>query len=147
MNITYDKSTIFVADLNKVKEDLKTIKKTYTDGDLAQYAYNSFSNLYNEVTGKVYPWCSDILRCNVEAFSHDFHGTHIRVTILNLGWKRIEEITFYATWLNDGGMEFDSETHWDAYKMRYNYTFNVREYKLDGSPYSIITTEGIDEAV
>lgn len=148
MNITYDKSSIYVADMPKVKEDMKHIKKIYTDGDFARYAYDAFSAIYEEITGELFPYCSDIIRMNVTAYAHDYQGTHFRVEVLNDWCDCIQKVTFYATWHGeDEGMTFDNKKHWNEFKRRYEYTFNVRKYNLEGRLCEILSEDGMRDVV
>ena len=147
MNIKYDTSMIYVADMPKIKEVMKEIKKTYSDYDFAHYAYDTFSEIYQNITGEQYPYTGDILRCTLEAFARDFDGVHFRVKIINMTYKEVNEISFYATWHDENGMKFDKETRWNQFKFRYEYTFNVIKYKAEGEGFTILTTEGVQEAV
>ena len=149
MNIRYNKSSIYVADMPKVKKDMKDVKSIYTDADLVRIGYDEISEAYEKATGERMPWCSDIIRVDVEAFAHVWYdgGTHFRVRVLNYGVDEIQEITFYATYDEENGLKIDKEARWNQFKSRFEYTFNVHRFKLEGSPYSMISTEGVCESI
>lgn len=149
MNISYNTSSIYVADMPKIKKDMKYIKSVYTDADMVRMGYDEIHEAYEKATGERMPWCGDVIRVNVNAFAYVWYdgGTHFSVEILNNGVDEIQEITFYATYNEEHGLEIDKEAHWNQFKMRYDYTFNVKRFKLEGSPYSRISTEGVCESV
>lgn len=148
MNITYNKETITVAAMPKIKQDMREIKKIYTDNDLARFAFQEFHDLYTEITGELFPYPSDVLRINVNAYAMDYRGTHFRVEITNAGYKEMHVISFYATWSDENGMSFDKEKRWNQFKNRYEYSFNLRTYKLEGDSLSMILAEdGLKEAI
>lgn len=144
MTIHYETTSIYVADMPKIKEAMKQIKSMYSDYDFARYAYDEFNEPYNNATGEQFPYCSDIISCKLTAFARDYEGVHFRVEILNMSYSHeIDEISFYVTWHEENGMKFDKDTHWNQFKFRNEYTFNVRRYKLDGDWFTVLTTDGV----
>lgn len=130
MKITFDPTNITVANLPKVKADMKEFKKTYTENDLVWMAHDALKDKYETITGKQYPWSSDIIRVNVKAFAYDDfeeHGTHFRVELMLDGYLELVDISFYMKLY--GGI--DAEAHWNQFDGNYMYTFDITRYKRD----------------
>lgn len=125
MNTTIDKKRITVADYKTVKAELKEFKERYTDGDLAVFARNAIDDKFEQITGERYPYSSDVLRADVEAFDYDeFHGTYFRVEILLDSWREITKVSYYTNL----HLEIDTEAKWNQFEGKYMYTFDVTRY-------------------
>jgi hypothetical protein len=148
MKMTINKEQLMCKDVERVKADMKEFKSMYTDGDLRYYAYKQIQELYEKLTGEQYPTAVDVVRVNVEAFAYDWMvGTHFRVEMLIDSWDEFDVITFYATKRSGEGMVIDTTPHWNCFKNRNDYMFNVRRFKRVGALIQTITQNGIEEAV
>ena len=91
MKITVDKNYTTIAQLPKVKADMKQFKETFTDSDLLGEFYRQ--------TGIESGWNHDILSVSVVAFPAGFFygdDTHFSVEIITRGWREFREIKFYC---------------------------------------------------
>ena len=143
MKMTIDGMQITLNNVKYVKEDMKEFKKRYTDRDIVCLADEQLRNKYEQLTQEPYPYTHDAIDVKVDAFAHDYQGTHFRIELLLDGWDEFGKITFYTN-LN---MEIDVDGHWSPFSNRYEYTFNVRRYKREGALCTVITEEGMREAV
>lgn len=143
MKMIFDGTQITCNDAKQVREDMKEFKSRYTDGDLVNKAWTQLHEKYEELTGQRYPSGNDVLRVLVQAYAHDWKGTHFRVELLLDRFDEICEISYYT----DMDMDIDIVGHWNPFKLRYDYMFNVRRFKIDGSMHDMITSEGVQSAV
>lgn len=91
MKISVDKEFTTLELRDRVKEDLKEFKARYTDGDLIR--------AFIDATGKIDPYNTDILSCEVEGFpgGTDFDNeTRFKVTIVSRGYGKFCEVGFYC---------------------------------------------------
>ena len=99
MKITVDKNYTTIAQLPKVKADMKQFKEAFTDSDLLGEFYRQ--------TGIESGWNHDILSVSVVAFPAGlFYGddTSFSVDIITKGWREFREIHFYC----DEGLSVDT---------------------------------------
>lgn len=143
MKMIFDGTQITCNDAKQVREDMKEFKSRYTDGDLEHMAWKQLCEKYEELTGEHYPSSGEIVRAIVQAYAHDWQGTHFRVEFLLFRYDEICEISYYT----DMDMNIDTEGHWNPFKGRWDYLFNVRRFKIDGSMHDMITSEGVQSAV
>ena len=90
MKITIKKEYTTLAQLPKVKEDIKEFKEAFTDRDL-------LCSFIDATETDI--WCADVISVNIEAFpggSLYNDETHFSVNILCKQWKEYIEIHFYC---------------------------------------------------
>lgn len=143
MKMIFDGTQISCADAKQVRADMKEFKSRYTDGDLVNAAWRQLYEKYEELTGNRYPCGDDVLRVLVKAYAHDWKGTHFRVEFMLDRFDEICEVSFYT----DMDLYIDTVGHWNPFNLRYDYVFNVRRFKIDGSMHDMITSEGVQSAI
>lgn len=91
MKISINKELTTLAQLPKIKHDLREFRGMYTDGDLLR--------VFCEQTGFCDAYAHEILSATVEAFpgGTDFDNeTAFSVHLLTHGWREFCEIDFYC---------------------------------------------------
>ena len=146
MKITIDKDHIYCKDLKKVKEDVKEFKTRFTDVDLCTNCNDAIYDKYYELTGERFPYVTsgDLISANVEAFAWDItYGTYFRVKLLLDRCMEIDEITYYTNL----DLVIDVDGHWNPFKNRYDYLFDLVRYKRERDIGYVVTSNGIERSV
>lgn len=109
MKFTISKEYTTLAQLPKVKDDIKEFKARYTERDLASY-FLSVVDVDNA------PFCEEIISCNVNAFPAGYSyndETAFSVYIIMHGFRSFHEIHFYC----DIDLNIRTDTLIDGTKM------------------------------
>ncbi len=146
MKMKFMEDSITLSEYKRVKEDAKEFKTRYTDSDLVNKAYDAFGEKYKELTGEMFPYSTEVLRAEVWACGKDWNAmtgeqeTLFRVEVIVEWCSEIDKIVYYNN-LNMDNIHTDST--WNPFKSRYEYTFNVIRFKREYDTYMIVSDDGM----